>query len=754
MGELEESLHSNTWTEDPPSLSTIQGAAFALGAVEGVVTVKKTEPTSSASAEVASDCEMSVLDTSEDEEEPSHDQANRDLLHQGGIQLRCHSGGPDLREGAPDFDPVRQSVEMRRLSQCLRGGGQVCFNELALIIRSAAEEVADSMFARALRHRRHGEQHRNIKSGSAASTNRSHAQHTPQLHPHFHSSSEPVQLEVVETVAGSDGDLSAAVLATLPGDVCMAELHIDPLNGASSSCPGHADGGGVPPSNDLPSRDGDLVFHAEAEPIGDHLQSSTCRKTPQMSFAQGVSDAMGEVKAAAFNINNERKTRIATANASSGDLQTISIGGFPVIFINSDEEEVKATLLNVLRDPSSSVSQFSASSFPRVIQDRGSVAFMRDVIHLKIDEVVIKAHRENSLSMEAVLQHHTADEFSAVVMGATFPGAIDPFDGVTNALERVTFALHLAQYHEPWRSHFIRITRSTLSDSVVELLCIGPVADAFAGGCVDSEVKISFRTRSHFQHPPYQSNNQTQACLAVSAWRGKTEPPVVEARTSEGEPTGADPAEATQATDGSKTSSHESASDAALGDDDEFVMKMQMRGSFEPPLEPHKPDEGEWERSDLPAWSRQAIMLEDDTFRTFTVFGDQLGWAIGDESALLQGCQPTADFSDAHVCQSAPDPSAEFDGMLVNEANLECDVETTRRNGAVVKAQAWLADQRDFDSRSGFSFLATTHGDDEIVPVLLVFAMLKALSFSVWDAVFACNLCMERGLSSALLHSG
>ena len=130
-------------------------------------------------------------------------------------------------------------------------------------------------------------------------------------------------------------------------------------------------------------------------------------------------------------------------------------------------------------------------------------------------------------------------------------------------------------------------------------------------------------------------------------------------------------------------------------------------------------------------------MLEDDTFRTFTVFGDQLGWAIGDESALLQGCQQTADFSDAHVCQSAPDPSAEFDGMLVNEANLECDVKTTRRNGAVVKAQAWLADQRDFDYRSGFSFLATTHGDDEIVPVLLVFAMLKALSFSVWDAVLA-----------------
>ena len=155
VGELEESLHFNTWTEDPPSLSTIQGAAFALGAVERVVTLKKTEPTSSASAEVASDCEMSVLDTSEDEEEPSHDQANRDLLHQGGIQLRCHSGGPDLREGAPEFDPVRQSVEMRRLSQCLRGGGQVCFNELALIIRSAAEEVVDSMFARALRHRRH-----------------------------------------------------------------------------------------------------------------------------------------------------------------------------------------------------------------------------------------------------------------------------------------------------------------------------------------------------------------------------------------------------------------------------------------------------------------------------------------------------------------------------------------------------------------------------------------------------------------------
>jgi hypothetical protein len=561
-----------------------------------------------------------------------------------------------------------------------------------------------------------------------------------------------MQLEVVETVAGSDGDLSAAVLATLPGDVCRAELHIGPLNGASSFCPGHVDGGGVPPPDDLPSRDGDLVFHAEAEPTGDHLQSSTCRKTPQMSFAQGVSYAMGEVKAAAFNINNERKTRIATANASSGDLQTISIGGFPVIFINSDEEEVKATLLDVLRDPSSSVSQFSASSFPQVIQDRGSVAFMRDVIHLGIDEVVIKAHRENSLSMEAVLQNHTADEFSAVAMGATFPGAIDPFDGVTNALERVTFALHLAQYHEPWRSHFIRTTRSTLSDSVVELLCIGPVADAFAGGCVDSEVKISFRTRSHFQHPPYQSNNQTQACLAVSAWRGKTEPPVVEARTSEGEPTGADPAEATQATDGSKTSPHESASDAALGD--EFVMKMQMRGSFEPPLEPHKPDEGEWERSDLPAWSRKVIMLEDDTFRTFTVFGDQLGWAIGDESDLLQGCQPTADFSDAHVCQSAPDPSAEFDGMLNKEANLECDVETTSRNGAVVKAQAWLADQRDFDSRSGFSFLATTHGDDEIVPVLLVFAMLKALSFSVWDTVFACNLCMERGLSSALLHSG
>ena len=92
--------------------------------------------------------------------------------------------------------------------------------------------------------------------------------------------------------------------------------------------------------------------------------------------------------------------------------------------------------------------------------------------------------------------------------------------------------------------------------------------------------------------------------------------------------------------------------------------------------------------------------------------------------------------------------------MLNKEENLECDVETTSRNGAVVKAQAWLADQRDFDSRSGFSFLATTHGDDEIVPVLLVFAMLKALSFSVWDAVFACNLCMERGLSSALLHSG
>ena len=244
---------------------------------------------------------------------------------------------------------------MQLLSQCLAGEGQARFNKFALTIRSTAEEVADKMFERAVRHRCHGEQHRIIKGGSAAFTSRSHTQHTlPQPHPHSYSSSEPVQLEVVKTSAGSDGDAhgpfsspkssdeggvistlngeherqvgelvlqdgepstsisddrvitsissldesdeavtesrrpksktrrkterkrkaraekrqsvvsdtcsassSTAVLATFPGDVCEAELHIGPINGTSTSSPSHADGGGVHPSIDLHCQDGD-----------------------------------------------------------------------------------------------------------------------------------------------------------------------------------------------------------------------------------------------------------------------------------------------------------------------------------------------------------------------------------------------------------------------------------------------------------------------------------------------------------------
>ena len=184
---------------------------------------------------------------------------------------------------------------------------------------------------------------------------------------------------------------------------------------------------------------------------------------------------------------------------------------------------------------------------------------------LIIDEVATEECREDSLSLEAALQHHTEDEFSAVAMRATFPGAINTFDGVTDALDNVTITPHQTQRHESWRNHSIRITRSTFSDNAVECQFIGPVADTSASGCIESGDKISFFTR------------------------GKMEPSVLEARATEGELTGADPAKATQEENGEKSSSRESdPDDAALGEDDKNITRTRKRESFESTLKLHR----------------------------------------------------------------------------------------------------------------------------------------------------------------------
>ena len=121
-----------------------------------------------------------IINEVQDKEGSPHDQVNQDLLPRGDFQSQCHGAGSDLRGGAMECDQARHLADkMQLLSQCLAGEGQARFNKFALTIRSTAEEVADKMFERAVRHRCHGEQHRIIKGGSAAYTNRSHTQHTP-----------------------------------------------------------------------------------------------------------------------------------------------------------------------------------------------------------------------------------------------------------------------------------------------------------------------------------------------------------------------------------------------------------------------------------------------------------------------------------------------------------------------------------------------------------------------------------------------
>ena len=116
------------------------------------------------------------------------------------------------------------------------------------------------------------------------------------------------------------------------------------------------------------------------------------------------------------------KVRIATANASSTGLWAIGMGDFPIIMTDEDEEEVRATLLNVLHAPSSSVSLFSVPSFLKVLEDRGSVTFKHLTAQLQIDDTIIEAQRDQNLyTLEVELQHPSAEEFSAVAVKEAFP---------------------------------------------------------------------------------------------------------------------------------------------------------------------------------------------------------------------------------------------------------------------------------------------------------------------------------------------
>ena len=154
------------------------------------------------------------------------------------------------------------------------------------------------------------------------------------------------------------------------------------------------------------------------------------------------------------------KVRIATANASSVGLWAIGIGDFPIIMTDDYEEEVRATLLNVLHAPSSSVSLFSVPSFLKVLEDRGSVTFKHLHAQLMIDETIIEAQRDQNLyTLEVELQHPSAEEFSAAAVKEAFPGISNPFEGVISKTEKMAIALHLARCHEPWRltrSHLVK----------------------------------------------------------------------------------------------------------------------------------------------------------------------------------------------------------------------------------------------------------------------------------------------------------
>ena len=421
-----------------------------------------------------------IINEVQDKEGSPHDQVNQDLLPRGDFQSQCHGAGSDLRGGAMECDQARHLAdEMQLLSQCLAGEGQARFNKFALTIRSTAEEVADKMFARAVRHRCHGEQHRIIKGGSAAFTNRSHTQHTPpQPHPHSYSSSEPVQLEVVKTSAGSDGDAhgpfsspkssdeggvisilngeherqvgepvlqvgepstsisddrvitsisslgesdeavtesrrpksktrrkterkrkaraekrqsvvsdtcsassSTAVLATFPGDVCEAELHIGPINGTSTSSPSHADGGGVQPSIDLHSRGGDLVFHVKMETSGDRGgESDSPSKTRSHTHTPNQFNLQTQALADAL-VGFEHKTKCLKTRAGEWSYPLFSNW-----FYTNKQEETSVTAIENFRQ-----------AMPSLVDHCGS---------LIIEEVVTEECREDSLSLEAETKSH------------------------------------------------------------------------------------------------------------------------------------------------------------------------------------------------------------------------------------------------------------------------------------------------------------------------------------------------------------
>ena len=348
---------------------------------------------------------------------------------------------------------------------------------------------------------------------------------------------EKRQSVVSDTCSASS---STAVLATFPGDVCEAELHIGPINGTSTSSPSHADGGGVHTSIDLHSRGGDLVFHVKMETSGDRGgESNLPSKTRSHTHTPNQFNLQTQALADAL-VGFEHKTKCLKTRAGEWSYPLFSNW-----FYTNKQEETSVTAIESFRQ-----------AMPSLVDHCGS---------LIIDEVVTEECREDSLSLEAALQHHTKDEFSAVVMRATFPGAINIFDGVTDALELVTITPHQTQRHESWRNHSIRINRSTFSDSAVECQFIGPVADTSAGGCIESGDKISFFTR------------------------GKMEPSVLEARATEGELTGADPAKATQEENGEKSSSRESdPDDAALGEDDKNITRTRKRESFESTLKLHR----------------------------------------------------------------------------------------------------------------------------------------------------------------------